>query len=56
MNCIECKCMLCGKVGILYDDVDGYNFIRVQIPITKKSYLICRDCFEYFKKKGEGTK
>lgn len=52
----KCKCMLCGKTGKLYDDFDGYNYIPVEVPILKQNYLICRDCFEYFKKKGEYTK
>jgi len=45
------KCMLCGKKQIL-----NHNLIPVMIPITKQNYLICRDCFEYLKKKAEARK
>lgn len=53
MNNKICECMLCGKTGLLFDDFDGYNYIIINIPITKKNYLICRDCFEYLKNKAK---
>lgn len=46
MDTNKCKCMLCSKIVILND-----NLIPVMIPLTKKEYLICKDCFEYLKNK-----
>lgn len=52
----KCKCMLCGKTGILYNDIDGYNFIPVNIPITKQNYLLCRACFEHLENNAKNRK
>ena len=52
----KCKCMICGKAGILYNDFDGYNFIPVKVAVTKKTYLICRECFEYLENKAKDRK
>ena len=46
MDINKCKCMLCGKKEIL-----NHNLVLVEIPITKQKYFICKDCFEYLKKK-----